>query len=611
MTVTATLSHPPYLGGATATEVPSLYPVALAGRPLLVEDGGSTSLFPSGSWRHETVPLTRQQADQGERPGESTINPEAAWRRTIDSWHKGAGQANFDRIDSNPFRFRDSKGVDPWDDWSISLLPDVIAAGPTSETNVKCLVVNTRLYFIDGATIAYVTDLTPPTGGSITITGSPGDFLDLTSDGTNVYVTDGANIWKFAWDASATGAAWSTVDCDDLEFVNGRLMGSHDDDIFYFDGAGAKTDVVVAGTVPTNFNWVGFAEGPSAIYAAGYVGDHSTIFRIPILDDGSGLDVAIPAGVLPDGEVVASLFSYVGFLLIGTTNSVRFADIDDGSGNLTIGAELVTGSTVRCFEGQNSFVWFGWEDFDEDSTGLGRLDLREFSNADKLAPAYASDLMATGSGAVTSIASFDGVRVFTVAGLGGYVEDPDNLVASGWVRSGEINFGLVEPKVALSVRVMSDTVGSHEIELSAEGGAYASLGVHTDDTAFTANQERARWFELRLTLYPEADNATGPTVGAVMLEVQPSVPAGVFLYAPIILHEKVELARGQRRNVDVEFELENIAALNRTRQVVTYQEGRGRHTVTVEDHEFRIWRMNPATGNREGTVLVKMKEISS
>src|SRR5689334_12860346 len=75
--------------------------------------------------KHQSVPMLRQQSDTSGRPGEESLNPAGLWRRAQESWHHGAGQEWLDRADSDPYRFRSSKGVDVWSKWALSLLPAV------------------------------------------------------------------------------------------------------------------------------------------------------------------------------------------------------------------------------------------------------------------------------------------------------------------------------------------------------------------------------------------------------------------------------------------------------------------------------------------------------
>jgi TolB-like protein len=72
--------------------------------------------------------LQKAQQDTSDLPGEQSLNPDDLWRRSFESWHRGAGQTDFDWADSDEFRFRSSLGVDPWTKRRLSLL---------NETEVK------------------------------------------------------------------------------------------------------------------------------------------------------------------------------------------------------------------------------------------------------------------------------------------------------------------------------------------------------------------------------------------------------------------------------------------------------------------------------------------
>jgi hypothetical protein len=92
----------------------------------------------------------------------------------------------------------------------------------------------------------------------------------------------------------------------------------------------------------------------------------------------------------------------------------------DSDGNLVSGPLINTGTSVTSFSGNDRFVWFNWTNFDATSTGLGRLDLGVFISSNQ--PAYASDLMVTAQGTVSSVNTINGRPVFVVIGSGIYVE---------------------------------------------------------------------------------------------------------------------------------------------------------------------------------------------
>ena len=445
MTITATFTDPFFTGGGLSALVPAVYPVAINGRPYMIDEKPETYL---AAWQHETIPLLRAQSDDSSSPAERSLNPQGLWRRAQDSWHHGAGQVYRDRDEAaDPYRFRSSKGVDPWTRYQFSPLPDTAISKSGAGTNQFVVTTGTRAYFADTDDLYWSTDLvswtavTGYTGGTIT---------SITSDGFNVYFTDGVDIWTTN---QGTGAA---TDADNtnatlLRYVKGRLMvavGSELQNIPVLNAAATMTYT----HLNTAFTWVDCCEGNGHIYAAGFSGDKSVIYRTAVKADGTALDLPIAAGALPDGEIVRAIQGYLGFIWIGSDLGVRFAEVNT-QGDLTIGPLIETPAAVKAFEAQARFMWFGWTAYDAVSTGLGRMDLTEFVGIDQ--PAYASDLMVTGQGAVTSIATFLEKRIFTVNGAGIYQQDTD-LVASGTIDCGQVSFGLPDLKTAVFLDVATE-----------------------------------------------------------------------------------------------------------------------------------------------------------
>jgi hypothetical protein len=178
--------------------------------------------------------------------------------------------------------------------------------------------------------------------------------------------------------------------------------------------------------------------GATFIYASGYAGTQSAIYSIGLAADASKLDAPQVASTMLPGEICRGLVNYQGFIVALLDQGVRFGQADT-SGALTFGALIPTTSPVLCGTTWDRFIWYGLTNYDTLSTGLGRLDPRTFTS--DLTPAYASDLMATAQGAVTSTIMFNGVHYFAVAGQGVW-EEQNTPVASGTITSGRITYDL-------------------------------------------------------------------------------------------------------------------------------------------------------------------------
>lgn len=593
---TTTFSNPYFTGSISSTPlVPDLWDVALDGRTYILD-------LKSDQFRHRSVPMLRNSTDQNQSPSESTINPEDLWRRSQDTWHLGAGQSFADRPDSQAGRYHASKGVNPWTRWQVTLQHDTAQRRAASSTNLRMEVAGTYLYLVDGTNVYRTQDITVGSPTWTALTGHPANAAtSITSDGNNIWTAHGSNGVYVTTRGAASTASSYTGTVTLVEYVKGRLMAANANLLYNLITPGALPAALL--THPnTDFAWVGFAEGIGHIFAAGFSGDKSLIYKTAIKADGTALDVPSIAGELPDGEIVRSIQGYLGFILLGTDKGLRFAT-PDSSGNLTIGSLIPTTQAVLCFEGQDRFVWFGWTNYDSTSTGLGRLDLSTFTAPST--PAYASDLMSTGQGEVLSVVTFQDRRVFTISEGGVYAET-DLPVASGTLESGHISYALPHVKVAMFLDVNHDGAGSHSAALSREGGAYNSLGTHTTQTEpFLCNEARGLYHAVRLTLTAVSD--IGPTVKAFTLRSYPAAPTIEEIIAPLLLHENVSLRNGSQQIMSPAIERGAIRGTRNTRELVIWQEGSEAFPVVVEDYEWQPHHMGILDWN--GTLLVKMKVI--
>jgi hypothetical protein len=124
---------PAFYSGTGSTQlVPNTFPVAINGRPYMIDTK-------SNEFARQFDARVRDSVDQSAEPGESAINPQGLWRRSQSSWHYGAGQDYSDTADAEAYRFRSSKGINVWDKGKISLLPDVTQAFDTQLTGRRLL----------------------------------------------------------------------------------------------------------------------------------------------------------------------------------------------------------------------------------------------------------------------------------------------------------------------------------------------------------------------------------------------------------------------------------------------------------------------------------------
>jgi hypothetical protein len=357
---------------------------------------------------------------------------------------------------------------------------------------------------------------------------------------------------------------------------------------------------------------VGFAGGQNHIYAAGYAGQTSLIYKTTIKTDGTALDAPTVAAELPEGEIVTAIDSYLGYVLIGTTTGFRFAS-SDTDGNLVVGPLIEVGQ-VDAFASQGRFVWFSYKNLDATSTGLGRMDISSQIAANQ--PAWAADLMVTGQGAVPSISLYGTRPVFTVTGLGVYCEHATDLVASGTLDSGIYRWGVPDskfiPKWDLRTEQLNGTVS---IAVTADGGTLRDVGTQSKagslDSTFNGYEDRVFEAEVRLSLSRSATDATvGPVVTRWLGRAYATPLRSQLFSVPLLLHHRMSL-RGKEYFFDVDDELARLRDLVENPRVVAYQENFESFSVVVEDV-----RWQPADAGRshnewdwDGTCTVIMRSV--
>lgn len=581
---TAYRGGPSFFTGTGSTQVvPYLYPVALNGRPYMLDTK-------SNDFGRQFDARVRDSVDQSAEPGESAINPQGLWRRSQSSWHYGAGQTYSDTADAEAYRFRASKGVNVWDRGEISLLPATTQAYASVESNLHMATADSRIYITEGQLVRYTTDWTTFT----TVTSTDASNIhSIASDGYNVFFSyANGDIDQTHAGTSAASNYITGIEAGVLAYVRGRLMvsgqGSDKHKIWNITtdpGTTQNNPGALFTHKNTNFEWVGFAGGQNQIYCAGHAGNKSLIYKTAIKADGSALDIPTVAAELPLGEIVTTIDAYLGFVVIGLTTGLRFCS-SDSDGNLVVGPLIETGTSVNAFAAIGQYLYFGWTNYDTTSTGIGRLDIGTQIAVNQ--PAYASDLMADVQGTVVDIHEFDNGVVFTVEGYGAYRPHPTNKVASGYLDSGIYRWGVPDakfiPKWDLRTEPLHGTVA---VAVASDSGDFRTVGTqvlaNSLESTFDGFETKVFEAEARLNLTRSATDSTkGPTVTRWLGRAYAAPLRSQIFSVPLLLHHKLNI-RGNEYYMDVDVELNYLRDLVENPRVVTYQENFDTYSVIIED----------------------------
>ncbi len=596
-----------YTGTGTTALVPDVFPVAINGRPYLIDSK-------SGRFTRQFDARVRDSQDNSTAPGEAAISPQGLWRRGQNSWHFGAGQKYADSAASQDYRFYKSKGVNPWTRGQLTLLNATLLSKSSAATSSHMVVENGRVYASLNGDVFYSTNPFSTSATWTACTGEPGGTCQaMATDGNDVYLafpSDGVRKIDTSVDIGVISGTKYVNSNDNyymLGFAKNFMWGAYSHKLATISSGGSKTDHIVPDD--TAFTWVGVATGQNAVYAAGYSGKKSLVYKITIKADGT-LDAGVVALELPTGEVATAISGYLGAILLGTNKGVRYCSTDSDS-NLVAGAIIPTTSDVKKFSSNDRFTYFTWTNYDGTSGGVGRLDLSVFTAANT--PAFATDLMYSSTAAIQNVVIFEDKPVFTVSGVGIVAQDTANLVTSGTLETGRYTWGIPDRKFAprFDIRV-EPLVGSISAEVAINNGTYESIGTHNDtaDTehTFLAPEDKFIDAGYRLTL-TRATALTGPTFSRWMARAYAAPARSRLISVPVLLHSVLR-AGNKDYYLDVENERDLLDNLVTDPRIVTYQEKGDTYSVIVEDIEWQALDVSSDDWLWEGTAVVIMRTVT-
>ena len=608
-----------------ATGLPSWFSpsvVGLDGRPYLIDNEG-------GNYRRQGVDVVQQRNTSDAR--DVLLLPQDVWRQMQQSWHYGAGQSNLDRDNALPYRYEDSFGIDPWTQWQISLLPATEKLGEIAYTgDVWIAAIGDYLCVFNGEDVEFFDELADDAVPVGTVTFSTGhDIVDIANDGlVATALTDDRYIW-YVDGPAGTPAKWANH-----QYSTGVTFIAWEKD-YLIVGDGNVLRNAVKGNNPatiythpdTAFRWYGACSGSQFIYVLGRVGDRTTIHKIGIKPDGTGLLPAIVAATLPDGEIGTTIDSYLGYIFIGTDKGVRMAQTD-GNGDLVLGAIIPTAQPVKCFEGQDRFVWFGNSEIDgryDDGTGrfptttvcgLSRMDLSTFT-VTALTPAYASDIYADGvtGEEVQSVTTYLGKRVFGIKDEGVFFESDDKVLA-GWLKQGTMSFSVEDLKTALYTQAKWLPLrGEIDIDLSYDSGPFERVAqfdvvdtVRSDNVYLDGVQFTRVNPAYVLCRCPDLSTA-GPTLTRWEIRAVPVKGRSSRWTIPVMNYDTIEVD-GVVYNRDVKEELDILLDLCQTGRLFILQESGRSYQVHAKDF---LWQPEKVSANGkawQGTFTIIVEEMA-
>ena len=620
--ITDTLSEP-FSERSDAVTVPiPAGAVALDGRLYQIDTANDL-------WQRVGIDVVQQRNSNDAR--DTLLLPQDVWRQQTHGWHQGAGQSNVDRDNSLPYRYEDSFGIDPWTKWQISLLPATAALGstPTADypmflnTHGTSLVVgnNDKLYwYTDESTVVPLT------------VASSDPIVDQTYDGDSIITLHASGkVYKSTNNTTTAlfGASAGYASASFISYVKDRLLIGVAN-ILKDITSGTATTVYTSPV--TGFRWVGACEGLTNIYLIGGAGDRSVVHSTQLNTAGTALDPPIVAAMLPDGEVGYSIGGYLGFVFIGTDKGVRMGTLSTNlrvtTGTLTLGAIIPTTEPVRCFEGQDRFVWFGQDSIasaytpspESDSfpattcCGLGRMDLTTFTITEAT-PAYANDLVAltqTGKD-VTAVCTWNDKRVFAVRNGGVYIQQATYMEA-GWLTQGAMSYTVEDLKTGLYMQAKwLPLAGEISLDMAYDGTGYVRIGDLTiqdsirSDNITLGGVQFSR-FNARYVLRADTGNTDTPHLTRWELRSIPVRGPASRWTIPILNHEKVTINNAEIPR-DPTAEFDTLLALVEGGTVFPLQESGKSYLVHGRQYQWQPQKLSSNGQAWQGIFTIQCDEV--
>jgi hypothetical protein len=447
------------------------YDIAIGGLPFILATNGER---PYG---RRTAPFKKEQFDNTNEPGEQSLT--GWWIRSQMSFHGGSGINFFDPAtndENGHYRFADSKGINVWTKGEATLLKNctqghnttgAIRANGRSFQTVRSIqwsgnngVLLHDEYDVDKIN---VTNPSTPVHFIDYNSGADSPVYAICNDGTTAYwITNTATkktVYKKALTLTSSDADTKmfdevgTITNATMEYIKDRIVMCADNKVFEFAASATAMPTTIYTHPVTSHTYSSITASGPAIYIAGYNGIQSTIQKFTLNTSGAmpTLTSAVVAAELPVGEVVHKIYYYLGYMMIGTNKGIRVATVNDQDGSINYGPLIVeTDQPCYDFAARDHFVWCATSV--AGNPGVIRVDLS--TEIEPLRFAWANDIYYDGvTGFQTTSCAFAGNTnrlMFSTAfnATDGYIyaEDDTTLRTTGYLTTGNIRYGTLEPK---------------------------------------------------------------------------------------------------------------------------------------------------------------------
>lgn len=493
-------------------------------------------------YERSSAQMRKDQFDSGRFVGEQSLDE--WWLRSQTDFSGGDGITYYEPLEGegSEFRFYDSRGVNVFDYPEVRLLNEqttVFGGGAdldlvgTGESVALFRTGNTfRIINASGTATAVTPFGTTPRGiarvpGHGWLVGHASGVGQLSFSGVANTLVTGAS--------SALTPYWA----------KDRIFAVQGHKVYWLPLATAaineSTDLWY--THPTNqWTWSSVVETGSAVWLSGRNGGMSAVYVTTVEDVEGTPTLAQPAVAirLPAGEYVTAMQSYLDFLLVCTNLGFRVA-ITDGD-RAQLGPLLWDDQGSFSVSARGDYAYVGL------AGGLTRrVALGITTSADELLFAWSSDAEVNNGGNVAAIGFVEN-RLIVAANDVGCTRQSDNLVQEGYLSTGFVRFGTLEPKHFSAVKLSGDVSrGAISVAAAVTLDAYSeitSVANFNGDTEVQLNLPGVTtpWTKLSLKLTLHRDSSTfslGPRLDGYQLRALPAPSRRQRLMSlPLLLNDE-------------------------------------------------------------------------
>ena len=609
------------------------YDVALGGLPFFY------AINDARPYIRQTAPFRKEQFDNQSQPGEQSLT--GWWLRSQMSFHSGTGIKFFDPATTDEvghYRFADSKGVDVWTKGQATLLKSCASGHNTTGPIASNLSVQQHLRSIQWSTSKGVLLHDEYDVDKIDSSGTVTHFIDylagtnspvyaICDDGVTAYWITNSATKKEVYKKALTGVAGAgdvlmfdeigTISNAAMEYVKDRIILCANNKVYEFSGsATAIPTPVFTHPVSSHVYTSVTASGP-AIYISGYNGIQSTIQKFTLSTAGvmPTLTSAVTAAELPVGEIVHKIYYYLGYMMIGTNKGIRVAAVSDQDGSLNYGPLIVeTSQPCYDFAARDHYVWCATGVAGE--PGVIRIDLS--NELETLRFAYANDIYFAGiTGHQTTGCAFIGDTnrlafvTCNASSVDGaiYIEDASTLIESGYITTGNIRYGTLEPKNFKRLLGRGDfTYGSMALEtIDKDGTPYDHITydatIFPIEVATSQPATAQEYVAYKFILSRDATTTSaGPTFKGYQAKATIATPRQRVMRFPAYCFD----VETDRYNVQVGYEgraqarLQALEELEENGDVLTWQDLTTGESRQVVIEQISFTRMTPPDKRFDG-----------